>query len=461
MQKSLFFKSLLIVGLMLLIGIPLTMINGTIAERMRFRDEAVRSVAADSVRAQSLLGPLVVVPYTEEYDEQVVVEGKPDTTKLVKRTIKHQTIVFPNDMRVNGVIETDRRYRGIHKILVYSGQYAFAGDFKLPRLDDLRREQAHSKLALGQAFIALSIEDVRGLRTIPTIRWGGGQYEFQQGSGLNGFPAGLHAPLAIGDMQAAATVKFSFDLGLDGIERQDFVPTAKNNQFVIRSNWPHPQFGGRFLPSPKNRRIDATGFDVSWNISSLATGAQQQVLAGINGGKAAPKPGQAADGTHDDIDQFGVAFIEPINIYSQADRATKYGLLFIALTFAAFLVFEIMKQLPIHPVQYLLVGLALVLFFLLLVSLSEHLDFLHAYLLASGACIALIGFYVSHVLRNWRRGLAFGSGLTLLYGALFGLLSSENNALVLGSALLFGVLAAIMVVTRKVDWYSVGKAPQA
>lgn len=458
MQKSLLFKSLVVFGLMLLIGVPLTMINATIAERMKFRDEAVRSVAAESVRAQSLLGPILVLPYTEEYEEQVpLVEGRPEKTKTVQHVLNKQALVFPNDMRVNGVIDTDRRYRGIHKILVYSGQYAFAGDFRLPRLESFEHSQPHSRLVPGRPYIAMSIEDVRGLRNIPTITWGDAKYEFQQGSGLAGLPQGLHAELDPMALKDAETVKFAFNLGLDGIERQQFVPIARNNQFTIRSNWPHPQFGGRFLPSPKDRRIDASGFQVNWNISSLATAAQQQALAGVNHGKAAARPGQASDGVHDDIDQFSVAFIEPINIYSQADRATKYGLLFVALTFAAFFVFEIMKQLPIHPVQYLLVGLALALFFLLLVSLSEHLDFLLAYLLASGACIALIGFYVSHVLRNWRRGLAFGTGLTLLYGALFGLLSSENNALVLGSGLLFGVLAAIMLVTRKVDWYNIGK----
>jgi inner membrane protein len=457
-QKSLLFKTLVVFGLMLLIGIPLAMINATISERMRFRDEAVRSVAADSVRAQSILGPILVLPYTEEYEELVpVVEGKPEKTKTVQHLLNKQTLVFPNEMRVNGAIETDRRYRGIHKILVYSGQYSFAGDFRLPRLDGFERTQPQSRLLLGRPYIAMSIEDVRGVRNIPTINWGDAKHEFQQGSGLAGFPQGLHALLEPVDLKEGGTVKFAFDLGLDGIERQQFVPLAKNNQFTIKSNWPHPQFGGHFLPSPKNRRIDDNGFQASWNISSLSTAAQQEAVQGINRGKAAPRPGQASEGVHGDIDHFTIAFIEPINIYSQADRATKYGLLFVALTFAAFFVFEIMKQLPIHPVQYLLVGLALALFFLMLVSLSEHLDFLPAYLLASSACICLCGFYISHVLRNWRRGLAFGSGLTLLYGALFGLLSSENNALVLGSALLFAVLSAIMVITRKVDWYSVGK----
>jgi inner membrane protein len=136
--------------------------------------------------------------------------------------------------------------------------------------------------------------------------------------------------------------------------------------------------------------------------------------------------------------------------------------MFVALTFAAFFVFEVIKRLPIHPVQYLLVGLALVVFFLLLLGLSEHMAFLQAYLLASVGCIVLIGFYLSHVLRDWRRGVGFASALTLLYGVLYGLLNSESNALMMGSILLFAVLAGIMVATRKVDWYGLTTlAPKA
>lgn len=461
MQKPLLFKILIVIGLMLVIGIPLMMIQATIVERMSFRDEAVRSIAADSVREQTMIGPVLVLPYNDEYEEQEAVsDGKSTKTKTIKHSTNRRALVYPNDMQIKGAIETDRRYRGIHKVLVYSGQYAISGDFMLPKKDDLPRDAANSLLTLGQPFVALSIEDVRGIRNTPKINWNGKQFEFEQGAGLNTFKSGLHAKLDSIEMKEPARVKFSFDLGLDGIERQHVVPLAKNNQVMLKSNWPHPQFGGRFLPSPKSRTIDEHGFSAVWSISALATNAQQQLTKLEQGtstsGNAGPGAAQSAD-----LDRFSVGFIEPINIYSQADRATKYGLLFVALTFAAFFVFEILKRLPIHPVQYLLVGLALVLFFLLLVSLSEHIDFVLAYLIASIACIALNGFYLAYVLHNWRRGLAFGCALSFLYGALYGLLSSENNALVLGSILLFAVLAAIMIATRKVDWYQIGKVGAA
>ncbi len=248
----------------------------------------------------------------------------------------------------------------------------------------------------------------------------------------------------------AGVVKFALELTLEGIERQHFVPVGKTNAVTLNSAWPHPQFSGRFLPSPSNRTIDDSGFKATWNISSLATTAQQQIRRNELNGAAAE--GQRAS----TLDRFSVGFIEPVNVYSLADRATKYGLLFVVLTFGAFFIFEMLKRLPIHPIQYLLVGLALAVFFLLLVSLSEKIEFGVAYLSASVACIALISFYLAYVLRDWKRGVGFGLGLTLLYSALYGLLISESNALVMGSILLFAILAAVMVATRKIDWYQVG-----
>ena len=462
MQKTLLIKALIVFGLMLLIGLPLLMIQETIKERMQFRQEAVDSIAADSVREQTIIGPILVIPYVEQYDERVEIAADkeqkssvPARTEVQRRIMQRRLLVYPNSLLQNGSIETDRRYRGIHQVLVYSGQHAFKGDFTVPGLEQLPRKTPDARIAVGQPFIALSIEDVRGIRNIPKIDWGGRQIEFEQGTNLFAFRSGLHAPLGAMPLAAAQKVEFSFDLGLSGIERQHFVPVAKNNQVSIKSNWPHPQFGGRFLPSPKHRQIGAQGFQVEWDISSLASNAQTQ-LSSIEGEFKAPDSAPLGQ-----VDRFSVGFIEPINVYSQSDRATKYGLLFVALTFAAFFIFEILKSLPIHPVQYLLVGLALVIFFLLLVSLAEHIAFWMAYVIASSACIVLTSFYLTYVLRSAARAVGFGVALTALYGALYGLLNSENNALIMGSILLFAVLAAVMVVTRKVDWYQVGKGSVA
>ena len=208
--------------------------------------------------------------------------------------------------------------------------------------------------------------------------------EFQQGTDLAAFDTGLHAKLKPMSLEQTASVAFSLKLGLDGIERQSFVPVGKNNKVTVKSDWPHPQFTGHFLPSASDRTIDKNGFSATWQVSSLSTTAQRQIREMED--DVRPNPPRSW------VESFSIGFIEPVNVYSLSERATKYGLLFIALTFAAFFMFEIVKQLPIHPVQYTLVGLALVLFFLLLVSLSEHIAFALAYLIASAACIALLGF---------------------------------------------------------------------
>jgi inner membrane protein len=450
MQKTLLYKILIVIGLTVLICIPLGMINFTIMERAQFRQQAVESIAADSVREQTVTGPILVIKYSDDFEETVTTpDGAKTRTELVSRSIERTHLVFPNELAFDSSIKTDRRYRGIHQVLVYGGKHLISGDFVLPTMNELARSTPKSRLRLEQASVALGIDDVRGIRNIPKIDWNGSTIEFEQGTGLSVIARGLHADLPAMALEAPVRVKFSFALGLDGIERQHFVPVGKSNKFSVKSDWPHPQFSGDFLPSPSERTISETGFSATWNISSLSTMAQKQLRTAEDASAAANKTS---------IDTFSIGFIEPVNVYSLAERATKYGLLFVGLTFAAFFVFEILKRLPIHPVQYLLVGLALVLFFLLLVSLSEHIAFMWAYLIASVACIVLIGFYLAFVLRNWLRGLGFGAALTLLYGALFGLLMSENNALVLGSVLLFAVLAAVMVATRKVDWYQIGKS---
>jgi inner membrane protein len=276
---------------------------------------------------------------------------------------------------------------------------------------------------------------------MPELKLDGSPVKLLQGPGEHREGNGLHTPLSGFALGGNARLRVELAMTLGGTESLAIAPVGDNNRIRLQSSWPHPQFAGRFLP--RERRIDASGFRAEWNISSLAAGTQAQYRQG----------GETA------LDTLGVNLVEPVNIYSQADRASKYGILFVLLTFVGFFMFELIKRLAIHPIQYALVGLALAIFFLLLISLSEHIPFVWAYLAASAACIGLLGIYLSAVLKSAARGSAFSAMLTLLYGALYGLLVSEDNALVLGSLLLFAILAAIMVVTRRIDWYALGNTP--
>lgn len=465
MQRSLLFKTIIVGLLAILLYVPLGMIQATIWERMRYRDEAVRSITADSVSEQVIVGPVLVVPYTETWEDESFDAA---LNKTVRRQLsankKHY--IYPNEMQVIGNIDTDQRYRGIHKVLVYTGHHKITGDFMLPELSGMvQKDNPKAIITMTETpYISMGLSDTRGLQNFPKLKWDEQSIEFKQGSKLSSFQRGIHARLDGVNLASAKQVKFKIDLDVDGIEKLSFAPLAKNNQVTLASNWPHVQYGGRFLPSPKGRINTDKSVSANWNISSLSSNAQQQMSSLENAGVAVSMTraaGHNEDGSPGasatPIDVFSVSFIEPVNIYSQADRAVKYGLMFVALTFAAFFLFEVLKQLPIHPVQYTLVGLALVIFFLLLVSLSEKISFVLAYLTASAACILLIGIYLANVLRDWKRGFGFGCALTVLYGILFGLLNSENNAMMMGSLLLFAVLSGIMLATRKVDWYNLGK----
>jgi inner membrane protein len=258
---------------------------------------------------------------------------------------------------------------------------------------------------------------------------------------MPGWQPNLRIPLK-GMKQIAGHVEFAVNLTLAGTEQLSVAPVGDSNHVELRSSWSSPLFGGQFLP--RTREVGRDGFTAAWDVSSLAAATQVQMQS---------RPGK-------EIDAMNVSLLTPVDPYKLSDRATKYGILFVVLTFGGFFLFEMIKSLPIHPVQYLLVGFGLAIFFLLLVSFSEHLPFAVAYLLASAACIGLLTFYLSYVLHSVGRGLGFGGMLAALYAAVYGLLISEDNALILGSLLLFAVLAGAMVVTRKVDWYKSGRAAE-
>jgi len=427
--RRLAWKAVVVIFLTILLLIPLAMINGTIGERQRYRQEAVAAVAGSFAGPQTLAGPVLVVPYIDE----VQYEDKDALGKPVLRTDRtpKRFIGFPSTMHLSGHLIPSIRRRGLHQVRVYELQATLDASFD----SSLPTAITGVKRIMGEPYLSFSIADVRGLVGSPALTVNQQPTALGQGMGSHRDGSGLNArlPTRVDGDRFRLTTRLQIVLG--GTESLAIAPIADSNVVEIRSSWPHPQFAGQFLP--RTRSIGSRGFKARWELSSLAAGSQEQYR-------------QMAKA----IDTLDVSLVEPVNIYSQADRASKYGLLFVMLTFVAFFMFELLKRLPIHPIQYGLVGLALAIFFLLLVSLSEHMEFWIAYLAASIACIALLGFYLSAVLHSVARGVGFAGGLTLLYAALYGLLVSEDNALVLGSLMLFVILAALMGVTRRIDWYA-------
>jgi inner membrane protein len=375
--------------------------------------------------------------------------------------------VFPEKSDLRGRLGAQERYLGIFNVLFYDLKGTFTGRF--PAFDPaaLPHTEKSSTIEMAAPVLALAVSDLRGLQGAPVLTLAGAAGRWQPrvpGVPQDGWLAkGIHAPLpapALQAFQQRMPMDFQLQLTLTGQERLSIVPLADETTAQIGSDWPHPSFGGEFLAV--RRTVSERGFEAQWAVSSLVSSARAQLLQGERPerpeGGAPPVPRGEA------LDSFDVSLIEPLNVYTLTSRAVKYGLLFVGLTLLAAFMFELFAQLRLHPVQYGLVGLSITLFFLLLLALSEKLDFALAYALAAGASTLLLAVYFSAVLKGFKRGLGLGAYVAVLYAALYGLLSSEDNALLLGSLLLFGLLALLMIGTRRVDWYALsarGREPAA
>jgi inner membrane protein len=441
MQRALLLKAVLVVMLLMLLQLPLMMIGGIVAERSARQQGVVRELAATSFGRQVFAGPVLSLPYVEEYDE---IHGEGKDTRVERRKIERVARFFPDVNRLEGSAAVNTKSRGLFKARVFQWRGSARGEFRFDGTFEPVRYRSDSRIAWGKPTLSLMVADPRGLTDAPALRWDDQAVVLDRGSELPNVPSGLHARLEALDPSRVQRFTYTLEIGLHGMESLAFVPLAREDHTRLASSWPHPSFAGQFLPAASQTVSDA-GFDVRWVVSALASKGQQQLATLLDGRQACSEAWCT--------DRIEVRFIDPIDVYVLSDRALKYGFLFVALTFACFAMFEILKALPIHPAQYLLVGLALATFFLLLIALSEHIAFWLAYAVAAGACISLITVYLASILRGWLRALAFAGLLTALYSALYGLLASEDNALLLGSLLVFAMLATAMMATRNLDWY--------
>jgi inner membrane protein len=419
-------------------------VQGVVSDRQHLQRQVEETIATTSTGPQRIAGPLLIVPYV--VSELVVTTDDKGREKTHWSNSNNHAVFLPEILDYNGDVSIEEKYKGLYKSLLYQTKGLWKARFNVPANlgTEIDAKHATKRLIPGKAYVAIGLSDVRGLRGTPQITWDASAIEVANNANWPALGDGLNASIGELDVAAAHSHDMTMKLDIAGTSMLSIAPMGKTTTVQLRAPWPHPNFGGRFLPASK--QIDDKGFTAKWEVSQLSSKNAALVMMPAR-----------ADSQPTLLETFDVAFIEPVNIYLKAERAVKYGILFVVLTFAAFFLLETMKNLRIHPLQYGLVGLALAIFFLLLVSLSEHVPFLLAYLSASVACISLIAYYLSHVLGAAKYGLFFGASLTALYGVLYGLLLSEDNALVLGSLLLFVVLAVVMLVTRKFDWFKLGR----
>lgn len=423
-------------GISLFLLVALSSIGGLTQERKHRMQEVRRNIAESYAGPQRILGPVFSVEYRESWMGKLYNKEKESWYEKEMVAVR-QAVIYPKQLEYEGSLQVRERYRGIFKAHVYQSEGRITGSVAFPAIGTFQSEQ-NSTIELLSAKACLLIGDPRGISTAPVFSWGKETLEVEPGSALGVDGLGIHAELPEVGNLPGKVFDFSLNLDVHGMGRFEFVPIASENQIKITSAWPHPSFIGDFLAT--NRTVSDSGFSAEWKVNGLACSAQQTMDAGkLN-----------------KIQFLGVDLIDPVNPYPLTDRALKYGFLFVFITFAVFFLFELVKQLRIHPIQYGFVGLAQAIFFLLLLSLSEHIGFGWAYLSASAVTIGVIALYLCSVLKGVKRGLLFGGVMAVLYGALYGMLQSEDHALVAGSVLLFVLLAIVMLRTRNVDWYALG-----
>ena len=428
------FKMIAIGGLVLLLLIPLGMVESLIQEREHRRTEAADEVASTWGKCQLLGGPVLTVPYQQHSKDD---KGKDYVSVSYARFL-------PADLRIEGKVLPEKRNRGIFEAVVYRADLRWTGSFQRPSFAAWK--VAPQDVLWSGAYLSVGVPDLRGIRSAVAIHWSQRALQFQPGGVEEGlWDSGLRVPVP--DLAAGKegdSYRFAFDLGLNGSRQLQFLPLGQQTTVSLSSPWPSPSFNGAVLP--ESHHVTDQGFDAAWSRSWFNRSYPQQWRQ-EEAEKLAAK--SALEGS-----AFGVELFLPVDSYQKTERSAKYGTLFLVLTFLTFFLYEVFSAVPLHPMQYLLVGAALCLFYLLLLSISEHVPFGLSYLVAAAATVLLIGGYSAAVLRGRLRALLMTAVLAVLYGYLYVLLQLEDYALLLGSVGLFLILALVMFLTRRIDWGS-------
>ena len=433
LRRSQLLRVFLIGLFVLLLQIPITMIGGLIEGRRSTRDEAVLEVTRTWGRGQTVVGPALAVTYERQVKEEGLEKNK-------AARVAGYVVFLPDILRIEARVETEVRHRGIFKVPVYRMTATLAGQFAALSLG--KWGLAPEEIRWERAQVWLGISDPRAIRNQATLSWDGRPIAFLPGTGqFGGRMPGIHAPLNGAASRTGGT--FSIPLTINGSSVVAFSPLGGETTVHLTSNWPDPSFQGNWLPTHYD--VTASGFKAEWSVPALGHNYPQSWVSD------APVDKKVLDAS-----TIGVSLLTPIDPYRMAERSVKYEILFLLFTFLSLWMFEILTRCKIQSLQYLLVGSAMCLFYLLELSLAEHLGFAVAYLLASVAVVGLITYYCTAVLGRTGRATVIGLVVAGLYGFLYVLLRNQDYALLVGSIGLFVVLAVVMALTRRIEWNQVG-----
>jgi len=434
LKNSITIKIITIAILILLLLIPVSMVQSLIRERSYRQDNAIREVSSKWGEEQTIKGLVLTIPY--KIYEKVYFGEKQSEYKVVE-TIEYAHFL-PESLNINGVISPEIRYRGIYEVIVYNSTIKIEGHFKAPDFEEL--EINEKDILWKSAFISLGLSDLRSIQNSVSLRWNQQEFGFNPGLATNDvIDNGISVQIPIeGNNSIESKNEFSLDINFNGSSGLNFIPLGKLTHVQINSDWNSPSFIGAFLPD--NRVINNDGFKADWEVLYLNR----------------PYP-QSFTGSMNNIDQtsFGVNLIVPVDEYQKSTRSAKYAALLITLTFLIFFFIQILNRVRIHPIQYIIVGLALCVFYTLLIALSEHIAFDFSYLISSISIVGLITFYAKNIFKIKKLTAIIGLILSFLYLFIYFIIQMEDYALLMGSIGLFVVLAVIMFLSRKIDWYAI------
>lgn len=432
-DNSLIFKGLLIGCLIMFMMFPASHIRSLIYERQMRQTEVITSVSDQWSQAQTLTGPILNIPF---YNSALTKNGN-ITNEEIEGTIQYRRIL-PDQLNINGKVNTEEKKRNIYKVAVYDSDLNITGTFTLPE----SWVPKGGSILYDKAFVTVGLSDMRGIHGNTSLNWAGENISSEPGVKEKGLlSSGIHYPINIDKDAAQQNVPFQLNLELKGSQKLSFVPVGKETSVHLESPWPDPSFQGSFSPSSE---IDESGngFIADWNVSHLNRNFPQAF------NNAAFKISDS---------KFGFELHIPADHYQMAERSVKYALLFISLTFMVFFFIEVLNNRYVHLFQYILIGVALCIFYTLLLSISEQLGFTLAYLISSAMTIGLIAFYSRAILKSSQLSLMLEGILVVLYGFIFVILQMEDYSLLIGSLGVFSILALVMYFSRKIDWYTIGQ----
>lgn len=431
-KNSVMLKLITITILMLLLLIPSAMIKSIISEREVLSEAAVQEVSSKWADRQQINGPILTIPLVYEYLE----DGK-----LIQTT--RYWHVLPEELKINGKVEPEKLRRNIYEIVVYKSRLDVSGKFEFNKSPD---QENLKTIQYNKAFLTIGISDLKGIKDQIIMNWNGQPLKVEPGSRISDMIySGVTVALPKLESEMEKPVSFSFALDLHGSSNLSFVPIGSITQVNLVSNWPSPSFNGNFLPN--NREITPEGFTADWKVLQLNRNYPQSWVGSSQGKKM-------------DNAAFGVNLLLPIDDYQKSMRSAKYAVMTIALTFLIFFLVEILNGKKIHPFQYILVGLALTLFYILLISISEHSNFNIAYAISTLSIVTMITLYTLSIFKVKKLVILLVATLIGIYGFVFVTLQLADYALLMGSIGLTAILAATMYFTRNIDWYRLNRSEE-